>query len=276
MPKNPIRTEVTIPTLLGFSLLILGLPSCQEQVEEIAQIVSTEVAEGVTIESITHHETTWQVVTVDPAQSKLSIRLSDSNGEPLRNFSRFQKAAQAAGETTVWMMNAGMYHLGGTPVGLCIIDGQEVSPVNDSEGEGNFFLKPNGIFFCNAEGARIIATDEWPFYSAGPIDDATQSGPLLVQKSKLHSAIRENSPNKHLRNGVGIRTDGHLCFVISTSPVTFHEMAVFLRDRLHCPDALYLDGAVSALYAPKVGLTPEATGLGPVIGLWEAEDETDP
>ena len=103
---------------------------------------------------------------------------------------------------------------------------------------------------------------------AATVECATQSGPLLVSDGIFHPAIRLNSPNKLIRNGVGIRSDGHLYFVISTTPVSFHEMATLFRDYLDCPDALYLDGTVSALYAPKANLTSQATGLGPVIRLW--------
>ncbi|MDA7887185.1 phosphodiester glycosidase family protein [bacterium] len=101
------------------------------------------------------------------------------------------------------------------------------------------------------------------------VQGATQSGPLLVRQGILHPAIRPNSPNTLIRNGVGVRRDGHLCFAISITPVSFHEMAIFLRDQLNCSDTLYLNGTVSALYAPGAGLRPEASGLGPVIGLWQ-------
>jgi uncharacterized protein YigE (DUF2233 family) len=46
-------------------------------------------------------------------------------------------------------------------------------------------------------------------------------------------------------------------------------MAILFRDHLKCPDGLYLDGNISALYAPKAGLNNLAEGIGPVIGFWE-------
>ncbi|YCM46336.1 phosphodiester glycosidase family protein [Verrucomicrobiaceae bacterium 227] len=206
---------------------------------------------------------------MDPEKSKPSLRFSDAEGEPLRDFSAFEKAAEESGETIIWMMNAGMYHKGGSPVGLCICDGKVVSPLNQNDGEGNFFLKPNGLFFLTEQGGEIIETVEWNARLISTTLCATQSGPLLVRRGKLHPEIRPNSPNKLIRNGVGVRSDGRLCFVISTNPVTFHEMALFCRDHLRCPNVLYLDGVVSALYAPKAGLTKRAEGLGPVFGLWE-------
>ena len=250
-------------------LLLLFVSSCKEHYPPTTKVELNDPSRGLSIESVHHLGNSWQIVTVDPSKSKPSIQLADSAGKPLRDFSAFEAAAQKIGQTTVWMMNAGMYHKGGTPVGLCIINGKQITPVNTSVGEGNFFLKPNGIFLLTNDGARIIDTNDWRPETAAMVKCATQSGPLLVSEGKFHPAIRENSPNKLIRNGVGVRTDGHLCFLISTTPVSFHEMATFFRDHLNCPDALYLDGAVSALYVPKAKLTPQATGIGPVIGLWD-------
>ncbi len=258
--------------LLSSSFLAIAtfsLGGCRDESSEPLEIERTILTDGVTVESVGHQGIQWHVITMDPAKAKPSIRHADDSGKPLRDFSAFHVLARTSNESTVWMMNAGMYHADGSPVGLCVCDGDEVSPVNRDEGQGNFFLKPNGVFYFTEQGAGIIETSEWPLTNLPPIRCATQSGPLLVQRGQLHPAIRPNSPNKLIRNGVGVRADGHLCFVISTGPVSFHDMATFLRDQLRCPDALYLDGAVSALCVPKAGINTEAKGLGPVIGLWE-------
>lgn len=250
-------------------LLTILLGSCRSEDTRSPEIKRSTLTAGTSIESITHRGAQWIVITMDLKKSKPSIRLTGGSEKPLRDFSAFNASAKAANETTMWMMNAGMFHAGGSPVGLCICDRQEVSPVNRENGKGNFFLKPNGIFYLTEEGAEIIDTPKWPPATISSVLCATQSGPLLVQQGQLHPAIRPNSPNKRVRNGVGVRADGQLCFVISTEPVTFHEMAIFFRDHLHCPNALYLDGVVSALYAPEAGLNKLAERLGPVFGLWE-------
>ena len=82
---------------------------------------------------------------------------------------------------------------------------------------------------------------------------ATQSGPLLVVNGVLHPAFREESVNRHFRNGVGVTRDGKAVFAISQGLVTFHEFATLFRDVLGCDNALYLDGALSAVYAPDQG-----------------------
>lgn len=78
---------------------------------------------------------------------------------------------------------------------------------------------------------------------------ATQSGPILVRKGEVHPQFREASPNLNLRNGVGVRSDGRVFLAISDGVVRFHDFATLFRDRLDCPDALYLDGLVSTLVA---------------------------
>jgi uncharacterized protein YigE (DUF2233 family) len=54
-------------------------------------------------------------------------------------------------------------------------------------------------------------------------------------------------------------------FVISDAPVSFGRLARFLRDGLGCPDALYLDGAVSSLWAPALHREDSASGLGTFV-----------
>jgi uncharacterized protein YigE (DUF2233 family) len=40
-------------------------------------------------------------------------------------------------------MNAGMFHRDGSPVGLFVSNGREFSPLNTTNGTGNFLMKPN-------------------------------------------------------------------------------------------------------------------------------------
>ncbi|HEY0145480.1 MAG TPA: phosphodiester glycosidase family protein, partial [Methylovirgula sp.] len=68
-------------------------------------------------------------------------------------------------------------------------------------------------------------------------------------------------------NGVGVH-DGHIVvFAISDDPVTFYQFATLFRDRLNCPNALFLDGSVSSLYAPAVGRDDALLPLGPIVGV---------
>ncbi|HBS32708.1 MAG TPA: hypothetical protein DEA40_13365, partial [Parvularcula sp.] len=82
---------------------------------------------------------------------------------------------------------------------------------------------------------------------------ATQSGPMLVIGGAIHPKFLPEGTSRKRRNGVGVRADGTLVFAISDTPVTFHEFASYFRDALNCPDALYLDGAISRIFAPEIG-----------------------
>lgn len=60
----------------------------------------------------------------------------------------------------------------------------------------------------------------------------------------------------------------HLAMV-GTQPVNFHEFAVFFRDSLHCPDALYFDETISSMSLPELQSNDGAYKLGPIIGVIE-------
>ena len=65
------------------------------------------------------------------------------------------------------MMNAGMFHPDHSPVGLQIIDGTVRNPINTDDGQGNFFLKPNGVFALGEQGAVVQAQMTLMFRSRG-------------------------------------------------------------------------------------------------------------
>lgn len=124
------------------------------------------------------------------------------------------------------------------------------------------------MFILTDSGARVIETSEYPTLKEKVIL-ATQSGPLLIHGGKIHSAFKAGSSNRLRRNGVGVPSPDLALFVISEEPVTFHELATLFRDTLHCPVALFLDGTVSSLYAPKLNRDDFRMELGPLIGVTE-------
>jgi uncharacterized protein YigE (DUF2233 family) len=165
-------------------------------------------------------------------------------------------------------MNAGMYRSDFSPVGLFVSDGQQTAPLNTINGTGNFYLKPNGVFALTKDGACVIDSAAYPALRERVIL-ATQSGPLLVLGGKLHPAFNTNSESRLIRNGVGVPSSEIALFVISEAPVNFYELATLFRDKLHCPDALFLDGTISSLHAPELKRSDFRTALGPIIGVTE-------
>ncbi len=78
-----------------------------------------------------------------------------------------------------------------------------------------------------------------------------KSGPMLVINGAIHPKIEPTGTSEKIRNGVGVK-DGHtIIFAISDEPVTFYKFASLFRDTFACPNALFLDGSISSLYAPR-------------------------
>jgi len=141
-------------------------------------------------------------------------------------------------------MNAGIFEPDLTPTGLLISGGRELHPLNIQDGAGNFFLKPNGVFFVTASGAHVVETSE---FRADGVLEATQSGPLLLRAGVVHPSFKPGSTHRAIRNGVGVRRDGTIVLAISRDEVSLFDFAMLFRESLGCADALYLDGVISGL-----------------------------
>jgi uncharacterized protein YigE (DUF2233 family) len=221
-----------------------------------------------TLQSVTFRGQSFLVRTVDPQKEDLRLFLDDDQGNLLRDFVALDKYTASKGERLLFAANAGMFEPTNKPVGLLVQEGNETSPLNLNDGTGNFYMKPNGIFLINAKHeARVIESSEYPTLLS-PAIWATQSGPLLVHGGDIHPDFIEDSKNLKVRSGVGVRKDGQIEFAISRGPINLYDFAALFQSRLKCPNALYLDGDISAFYAPgKKDALPHA--FGPMIGVVE-------
>ena len=210
-------------------------------------------------------EPRYTVVKIDLRKDRLELFLRDDAGVEFKRFDRLEAWLAAHNRQLLFAVNAGMYHADFSPVGLLVQDGREVSPLNLSAGTGNFFLKPNGVFLVSGTQPRVVESSEYPALSSG-VRLATQSGPLLLRRGVVHPAFIPDSDSRKIRNGVGV--SGHTAlFVISEDPVNFYEFALYFRDVLHCRDALYLDGTVSALHSLALRRSDFVRDLGPILGV---------
>lgn len=209
-------------------------------------------------------------VRLDPRRDRLELFLRDETGKPFHTLPRLAAWLAARGRQLRLGMNAGMYEPDFSPVGLLVIDGKEIAPLNLREGRGNFYLKPNGVFLLGAAGAQIVEASAYPSVAAG-VRLATQSGPLLLQQGRVHPQLDPQSTSRHVRNGVGI-CGGEVVFAISPQKLSLYEFARRLRDELGCETALYLDGSVSSLYSPALGRSDARHRLGPLLGVVDAKD----
>jgi len=229
-------------------------------------MTAAAAARAVECSEIEYQDVRSTVCTVDVRTERLRLFLKDDSGTPFTSFRKLAQALAQHKEQLVFAMNAGMYREDYTPVGLMVSDGRQVHRLNQATGFGNFYLKPNGIFLLSASGARIIATSEYASLP-DPALLATQSGPLLLHAGQINSNINPQGTSRLIRNGVGITATHKVVFAISEEPINFYDFALLFRDRLRCPDALYLDGNVSSLYAKSLGRDDERVPIGPIIGV---------
>lgn len=202
--------------------------------------------------------------------------LNDENGAPFRHFNHVNEALAANGENLAFAMNAGMYHEDRSPVGLYVEQGVEQVSLNTNDGPGNFHLKPNGVFWIYYEhglkAAGISISEELESHAPDAIYYATQSGPMLVIDGDIHPRFLPDSESRKRRNGVGVTEDGDAIFVLADTPVNFYDFAAYFREVLKTPDALYLDGTISRVYAPELDRDDPGVAMGPIVGVVKQHD----
>lgn len=212
----------------------------------------------------------YVVCEVSPAVYHIRLFHSGSDGKPYGSLDKFDQAMTGQGQPVLMAMNAGMYHENLSPVGLYVEGARMLSPIQTGEGEGNFFLKPNGIFMIGRNGEAAIM-ETGAYVAADPVPEyATQSGPLLVLNGELHPRFEENGKSRYIRNGVCVRPDKTVVFAISLSEVSFGSFARQFRDALGCPSALYFDGVVSALSNGRKTILGGKYPAGPIVAVLPA------
>ncbi len=206
---------------------------------------------GVQIRQLEFKGNKYAVVSVDLKKAKLKMFWKDSKNQPFKTFQKLEQQLAKNGVKLLAAMNAGIFDKTYTPLGLHVQRGQQLHKLNSrTKAFGNFYMQPNGIFFIDARGAKILSTQEFIRTSPNALE-ATQSGPMLVQNNQINSKFQKDSSNQLVRNGVGVETGSSVHLVIAQSWVSFYDFAAFFKDVLHCPNALYLDGNISGLYVPN-------------------------
>ena len=205
----------------------------------------------------------YTICTIDTRAHEIQLFWKESNGAPVGSFERLRQLPE--GGKLTFAMNAGMYHSDMAPVGLFIDNGGEKKPLNRDGGDGNFFLKPNGVFYASGKTAGVMETSRFDKLNV-KVDVATQSGPMLVIDGQIHPRFSASGTSRKIRNGVGVRNANTIIFAISDEPVTFSEFAAMFK-QLGCANALFLDGSISSLYAPSMNRMDNRYPLGPIVGV---------
>ncbi len=238
----PCRIPETMNKLLFLPLVLTGILSAAPASETL----------------IERNGTQFRTYTVNPAN--LELHWLGPDGKPFHQFRSLQKHLASQGRRLRFVMNAGIFEQGGIPSGLLVADGNVQHPLNTSAGKGNFFLQPNGVFFVDAAGAHVLSTQDYAKQPRSP-RIAVQSGPLLLQRGRIHPVFRAESTSRLHRNGVGVLPDGRVLFAITVFGQdrypNLHEFADFFRSQ-GCKDALFLDGDISRMTVdPKGDIPPE-------------------
>jgi uncharacterized protein YigE (DUF2233 family) len=106
-------------------------------------------------------------------------------------------------------MNAGMYHSTGAPVGLYIENQATLAPLDTNSGSGNFYLKPNGVFYITVGKIPVVCSTA-EFKPTEPVQFATQSGPMLLIHGQIHPApyvltTTQSHCDPHINNLTSVR-----------------------------------------------------------------------
>lgn len=206
-------------------------------------------------------EQSFVLCTAD-ANSRISLALYDGAGRPCGNLAALSRAQRFD-----FAMNAGMYHEDKSPVGLYVESGRELAPLNTDDAEGNFFMKPNGVFFVDRDGKPGVLETQAYAAARADVPYATQSGPMLVIEGDVHPRFEADGSSRYVRNGVGIDAQGLAVFAISRAPVSLGKFARLFRDGVGCRNALFFDGAISALHDGKKYVIGGGYPAGPLVSI---------
>ncbi|MDO4262832.1 MAG: phosphodiester glycosidase family protein [Deinococcus sp.] len=236
---------------LSSGLLVLGL------------LLGGSAAQALTLQQIRGGLTSYTVATVDLRRDQLRLHwLNPTTRQPYQTFAQLRERLRKEGDRALFLTNSGIYAPGYKPLGLHVEGRRELVPLNFARTGGNFALVPNGVFWVDGDQAGVTETGEYVAQKLRP-EYASQSGPLLLRRGHVHPSFNEASTSFKLRSGVGVCSDGRVRFAISNAPVNFYAFAVFFRDTLRCPDALYLDGSISAYATPDTD-----TQVVNFAGIW--------
>jgi uncharacterized protein YigE (DUF2233 family) len=114
-------------------------------------------------------------------------------------------------------------------------------------GGGNFSIS-NGVFGLGVDGQLYMFFLK-DIHRLPAMKWAIQNGPILVMNG---INVRGTSQSKYERSGIGYKSDGTLCVIVSQAPITFKGFAQLFID-IGCVNAMYLDGG------PYVGYSDNQT-----------------
>ena len=233
----------------------------------VAACAAETLDEPVSVEGIEYRR-----FVADPAQVR--VYWSNPSGEAFRQFAVLVPYLESKGERVQMITNGGIFEPQGIPAGLLVQDGRQICPLNLGSGKGNFYLKPNGVFFVARGVAGVMETMRFSLAKLQP-QWAVQSGPLLLENGRVHPQFRAGSESRLHRNGVGIRSDGKVVFLItrfeSQRKPNLHDFAMAFKEH-GCQNALFLDGDLSDMKVSPLDQIKPGNFFGSLIVVMKKQE----
>lgn len=201
----------------------------------------------------------------NPKQQQITFYLKNKEGINFGSIAHLKSWLGQNKKELVFATNGGMYKKDKSPQGLYIENNSTIEKLDVNGGNGNFYLKPNGVFYLKTNKEAVICKTE-DFKENKSIKYATQSGPMLIADGEIHKAFNKSSTNLNIRSGVGMLPNNEIIFAMSKKEINFYEFAEFFKDK-GCKNALYLDGFVSRTYCPNQNWVQTDGDFGVIIGI---------
>jgi uncharacterized protein YigE (DUF2233 family) len=233
--------------------------------------------DGITFQQIRWNTRLYQVVRVDLDRADVRLYWKDERGRPFGSLEALDRWLSGRGETLLAATNAGIFYRSREPAGLHVERGAVLRPLNRSsspppgEAEGNFFAQPNGVFYIADDGTAHIRATQGAALALARMREATQSGPLLLERGRQHRLI--GNPTV-ARNAIAVCTPRRIALVLAPEGASIRDLAGFIRGELQCQDALYLDGAISGLRVPSARVNRDGSYVG-IIGVTARRPSAD-
>lgn len=215
------------------------------------------------------NEKDYVIFEANPKTENIKFYWKNDSGQVIKSINNLKKHVESKNENLKFAMNGGMFEINNIPKGLYIENSKILNKIDTSNGNGNFYLQPNGVFYMikNHE-PKIVETRKFRYNTN--IEYATQSGPMLLINGNINPIFQEQSANLNIRNGVGILENGNVVFAMSKKEVNFYNFALLFKE-LGCKNALYLDGFVSRTYLPEKKWVQEDGDFGVIIGVTDSK-----
>ena len=159
----------------------------------------------------------------------------DENNKAYSELSKFIQ--ENTGDKINFATNGGIYSEEYEPNGLYIENHKIISKINLADGEGNFYMQPNGVFYIQNNQPKISESKAFEYNEN--ISYATQSGPLLIENGVINKKIGKNSESFKIRSAVGIDRENKVFFLMSSEKINFYDFSKYALDKLNCKDLLF-------------------------------------